>query len=110
MNFLRNILLHFPYFDSWEQVGFDKALITSLESSGTIDKFLELEHREDLKYRFWESDKKRMTYIKVNLNTGYSKGEFVWLKEIIPEKNGIKFLAIFMHGVLMTQVESIGRK
>lgn len=110
MNFLRNLLLHFPYFESWKQIGFDKALITTLESSGSIDKFLARKHPEDIKYRFWEPGKERMTYIQVHLDTAYSKGDFVWLEEMVPEKNGVKFLAIFMKQVLMTQVESISKK
>lgn len=107
VNFLRNLLLHFPYFESWQQIGFDKELITTLKASGSIDKFLTRVHPEELKYRFWEPAKKRMTYIEVHLNTAYSKGEFVWLEEMVPEKDGVKFLAIFMKDVLMTQVETL---
>jgi len=110
INFLRNLLLHFPYYETWNQIGFDKALITTLEASGSIDKFLSREHPEDLKYRFWEPSKKRMTYIEVHLKTAYSNGEFIWLEEMVTEKDGVRFLAIFMKEVLMTQVESISKK
>lgn len=109
INFLRNLLLHFPYYESWSQIGFDKALITTMEASGSIDKFLTRKHPEELKYRFWEPAKKRMTYIEVHLNTAYSEGKFVWLEEMVSERDGVRFLAIFMKDVLMTQVETLQR-
>lgn len=50
-----------------------------------------------------------MIYIEVRLNTKYAEEEFVRLNDIISEKDGVKFLCIFMKDVLMTQIENIGK-
>jgi hypothetical protein len=105
--FLRNVLLHFPYFEKWSEIGFDQSLITTFERTGSIDKFLSKNHPGNLKYRFWNADVKKMTYVQVHLDTKYNEGEFVKLADIISERDGIKFLCIFMKDILMTQVEYV---
>lgn len=107
VTFLRNLLLHFPYFKTWSEIRFDKTLITTFETTGSIDKFLSKTHPEDIKYRFWDSKAKKMTYVEVHLNTKYANNECVQLNDIISEKSGVRFLCIFMKGILMTQIESI---
>lgn len=108
-SFLRNLLLHFPYYRNWSEIGFDKSVITTFEKSGTIDKFLSKEHSKDIKYRFWDSSTKKMTYVQLHLDSKYRDGEFIMLNSIISEGEGVKFLCIFMKDVLMTQVDNVSK-
>ena len=66
--------------------------------------------QKEVKYRFWESDKKRMTYLIIKFPIRYNKTEKVFLKDIVSEKDGVKFSIILMRGILNTQVEEIKEK
>jgi hypothetical protein len=106
---IRHILLHFPFFEKWDDVWITKSLVNLYSTRPQfIDKFLsENEGRDELKYRFWEENHKKMTYISVAFPNKYTSGGKVFLKDILPEKDGVKFSAIFMWGILRVQVEEI---
>jgi hypothetical protein len=61
---------------------------------------------DEVKYRFWEEDKKLMTYVSIKFPCDYDKNEKIYLKNILSEKEGIKFSIIMMKQVLDTQIES----
>lgn len=105
--FIRNVLLHFPYFDKWDDIWVKKSLITLYSNKPQfIDRFLtKYEFREEFKYRFWEQKYKRMTYMSINFPTEYSMNKKIFLKDISTEKDGIKFSLVFMYNVLETQVD-----
>ena len=109
-SFIRNTLSHFPVFDDWNSVFINKNLATWIKS-GTIDKFLtkcikiKIDGKGIVKYRIWEKDKKKMTYISVNFPEKYDTNN-VYLKDIISEENGLKLCIAFMKQVLDTQVEN----
>lgn len=108
MKFIRNVLFHFPFYTKWSDIVFTKSLILTFgTSNSSIDKFLSRSQTEEIKYRFWEEKIKKMTYIVVNIPDSYQSGGTVYLKDIVSEKDGVKFCLIFMRDVLMTQVESI---
>jgi len=48
-----------------------------------------------------------MTYVAVSLPSNYTEGEKVFLRDIIPEKEGVKFSAIFMWSIMRVQVAEI---
>jgi hypothetical protein len=104
--FVRNVIAHFPFFGSWEEVWIDKDIVNWYKEGLSIDKFLrKYEGHEVVKYRFWEAKKKLMTYISISFPRDYTKGEQVFLREILSEKDGIKFSVIFMKRVIDTQVD-----
>ncbi len=106
---IRHILMHFPFFERWDDVWITESLV-NLYSTGPqfIHKFLsENEGRNELKYRFWEEKLKRMTYISVSFPKDYSSGGKFFLRDIFPEKDGVKFSATFMWSILTVQVEEI---
>ena len=108
MKFIRNILLHFPFYTEWSDVIFNKSLILTFDTSNSsIDKFLS--GSKELKYRFWDAKVKKMTYIVIDVPDKYQAGDSIYLKDVVSEKDGVKFCLIFMHSVLMSQVESIKR-
>jgi hypothetical protein len=110
--FIRHILMHFPFFYNWDDVWVKQSLVNLYSTRPQfIDKFLSNnEGKEQLKYRFWEEDKKKMTYIAIRFPKGYTQGEKIFLKSMLPEKDGVKFSSIFMWNILKIQVEAINEK
>lgn len=109
--FTRNVILHFPFFDSWNSVWVSKSIVNWNIAGQSIDKFLKkhVNHKE-VKYRFWEDDKKRMTYLSIKFPTYYTHKSKIFLKNIISEKEGVKFSIILMKKILDTQVEEVKEK
>jgi hypothetical protein len=63
--FIRNIIVHFPFFDRWDEVMINQSLINWHKENQFIDKFLKkYVGKESVKYRFWEANKKMMTYLR----------------------------------------------
>ena len=106
IKFIRNVLQHFPFFTQWDEVYVDRELVTALEPSGTIDKFLMDTHAYDTKFRVWNPTSKVMTYVDINLNTGYGEGHAVFLSNMLNEKDGVMLLCLLMRKYLDTQIEN----
>jgi hypothetical protein len=105
---VRNVLAHFLVFESWEDVCIDKDLVNWHKPGQTIDKFYrKYEGHVPVKYRYWQPDLKKITYISINFPTDYTQGGQVWLKDLISEQDGVVFSMIFMKQVLDTQVEGM---
>ncbi len=103
--FIRNVVLHFPFFDSWEQVWVNKSIINWCSEGKSIDNFLRSYTGKDpVKYRFWEADKKRMTYLSITFPRTYADDTQVFLKDILTEAEGVKFAFVLMRQVIDTQV------
>ncbi len=108
--FVRNILAHFPVFETWNDVWVSKELINWQREGLTIDRFLKTKTGHDeIKYRFWEAEKKQMTYISINFPEKYEDNK-IYLKDMVTEKDGVKFSLIMMRQILNTQVESVDGK
>ncbi len=106
--FIRNIIIHFPFFDCWEDVWINQSLINWHKEGQFIDKFIKTYvGTETVKYRFWEDHKKKMTYLSINFPEHYEDDTRIYLKDILSEKEGVKFSFILMRQVVNTQVESI---
>jgi hypothetical protein len=106
---IRHILMHFPFFEKWTDVWIKQSLVNLYSSRPQfIDQILSAnEGKEPLKYRFWEERTNTMTYISVNFPTAYMQDDKIYLNNILPEEDGIKFAAIFMWDILKVQVEEI---
>lgn len=104
---IRNILIHFPFFSSWEEVTINKSLINWQKEGHSIDSFFQkYSGHKTIKYRIWDSKKKEMVYLSINFPKGYNTGKQIYLKDILIEKEGVKFSFAFMRKVLDTQVDS----
>jgi len=104
--FVRNIVAHFPFFEKWNDVWINKSLANWNKEGQTIDKFLKkYEGKSEVKYRFWEADKKRMTYLTISFPKEYLSDEKIYLKDIITEQEGVKFSFILMKQIINTQVD-----
>lgn len=109
-SFVRNLLLHFPIFDNWNEVYISKDLAT-WNKAGTIDKFLKkstkikIDDKGTIHYRIWEKSKKQFTEIAINFPEEYNDNK-IFLKDIVSEKEGIKLCISFMKQILDSQVLS----
>lgn len=105
---IRNILIHFPFFDSWDEVYVTKNLINWERSGQSIDKFLKkYVGHSVVKYRYWEAEKKQMTYLSIRFPVEYNLDSKIYLNEFLTEKEGVKFSLILMKKVMDTCVESV---
>jgi hypothetical protein len=106
---IRHVLMHFPFFEQWDDVWIKKSLVNLYSPRPQlIDRFLSInEGKEKLKYRFWEAKKRKMTYIAITFPKDYTKGGKVYLKDLLQEEDGVKFSAIFMWNILKAQVQEI---
>ncbi len=106
--FIRNVIVHFPFFETWDEVWINQPLVNWHRQGQSIDKFLaKYSRKQPVKYRFWEEEKKRMTYLSINFPSSYNNGEKIFLRDILAEREGILFAFIFMKQIMDTQVEQI---
>lgn len=107
-SFIRNLLLHFPIFNTWNEVYINKNLAT-WSKVGQIDKFLnkciniKIDGEGKVYYRIWEEEKKKMTYFSVNFPEKYEDND-IYLKDLISEEVGMKFCMALMREILDKQV------
>jgi hypothetical protein len=103
--FIRNVLSHFPFFDSWDSIWISQEIISWYKEGQSIDRFLaKYSRKKEVKYRFWEADKKRMIYLSIKFPQEYKQSTKIFLKDILTEKEGIKFSFILMKQIMDTQV------
>lgn len=106
--FVRNVVVHFPFFKSWDDAWINNSLVNWNKEGKSIDKFLKKYQRHnEVKYRFWEPSKKKMTYLTISFPEEYVNDSKIFLKDIITEKEGVKFSFILMRQIMDTQVEEI---
>lgn len=107
-SFIRNLLLHFPIFNTWNEVYINKNLAT-WSKVGQIDKFLnkcinmKIDGTCKAHYRIWEEEKKKMTYFSINFPKKYDDND-IYLKDVISEEVGMKFCMALMREILDKQV------
>lgn len=104
-NFVRNLLVHFPFFAKWNEVYFNKSLINWRGASRSIDRFLSAyEGRPSVKYRVWSFEKKEFAYVTIGFPIGYPSDKKIYLSSMLPEKEGSIFSFSFMRKILDSQV------
>jgi hypothetical protein len=104
--FIRNVIAHFPFFEEWNDVWINKSLVNWYNEGQSIDRFLNKYAGHDpIKYRFWESQKKRMTYLSINFPDKYEDESRIYLREIVSERDGVRFCFIMMRQIMNTQVD-----
>lgn len=87
-SFVRNLLLHFPLFDNWDDVYITKNLAT-WNKAGRIHSFLKksskikIDGKGTIKYRIWEESKKLMTYISINFPEEYNDNKIIMITFIL---------------------------
>jgi len=102
------VIVHFPFFDSWDDVWVNQSMVNWHKDSQSIDRFIrKYKGKETVKYRFWEADKKRMTYLSINFPKHYEGDAKIYLKDLLTEREGVRFSFVLMRQVLDSQVISV---
>jgi len=84
--FIRHIFVHFPFFDTWDQVWINKPLVNWYKKGQKIDSFLSnYSGRKPLKYRIWDHKTKKMTYFSICFPSMYDE-EKIFLNDIMTER------------------------
>ncbi|WP_167957295.1 hypothetical protein [Anaerosporobacter faecicola] len=103
---IRNIFSHFPYFSAWDDVWLSEELVNWYKPNQSIDKFIKkYADKDTVKYRFWDDLSKTMTYISIRFPTLSEYKTRIYLKDMLTEKDGVKFSMILMKKVMDTCVE-----
>ena len=97
--FIRNIIIHFPLFDQWDEVWISKALVNWHKEGLTIDKFLKKyvgKERMGFAYKYSDEDESFPTMVSINFPPKYDDKSKLYLKDFITEKEGVEFSLIVM--------------
>ena len=100
--FVRNVISHFPLFDSWDQVWISRSLVNWNKSGQSIDTFL-MKHcgKKPLGFAYKDDDAPEgsfPTLVDINFPLKYDDESKIFLKDLISEKEGIIFsIAIMMY-------------
>jgi hypothetical protein len=104
-SFIRNLLVHFPFFSKWDDIYFNRELINWCSKDKSIDKFLcEYDMQEPIKYRIWNFEKKSFTYVTIGFPQNYKANNKIMLSEMLPEEEGTIFSVAFMRRIIDMQV------
>lgn len=109
IKFVRNLLSHFPFFSKWDDVWISETLVTWRGPKGpkTIHNFLgKFRSHSPVKYRIWDSSKKSFDHVSINFGWSYGGDSKIYLRDIIAEREGIRFAYILMRQVLDSQLSS----
>lgn len=111
-SFIRNIMLHYPVFNTWDEIYMTKSLAKWSKNikNHSIDKFLkkctelsELDQRP--KFRIWNPKEKSFSYYEISFPEEYDSDSIIYLRTIISERTGIEFCIIMMLKLLSVQIE-----
>lgn len=76
------------------------------ERQGSIDRFLKgYAGKPDVKYRFLNPEKKEMTYLSICFPASYGGDVKVYLKDMITERDGVRFCFVLMRQIMSTQID-----
>lgn len=104
--FIKNITMHFRFFENWEHVYVAEALC--YKRGQLIDSFLKKYcGKEPLKVRFWEKYKKRMVCLAIYFPEAYGGDRKVFLKDMLSEEEGVRFSFIYMRKIIASQVKRL---
>lgn len=106
--FVRNIFVHLPVFNSWDDVWVSKELVSWSQSSSHINYFLErYSGHAEVACRFWDRDEKVLTHLFIRLPEKYGDNK-IYLKDMMSEKDGVRFSVTKMWQILNSHVEAVG--
>lgn len=104
VKFVRNILAHFPFFATWDDIYISKRLINWASDGRSIDKFLKkYQGHEEVQYRFKERASGEWRYPTIKFPQAYNDDK-IFLKDIANEKDGILLCAVLMYKVVSSQI------
>lgn len=107
--FIRNVLIHFPFFDEWDDIWFKQNLVNWNGESKSIDKFLsKYEKRSPIQFFYSVEDSER-TLVTIDFPTKYTENKKIYLNQIMTEEEGVIFSALLMKDALDRNVGKVQR-
>ena len=107
IKFIRNILAHFPFFSTWDDIYITKGLVNWVSEGKTIDKFLnKYKGSSEVQYRFMEAKTRKWRYPTIFFPKEYDDAR-IYIKDMINENDGVLLCAILMYKVVMSQIIEI---
>ncbi|MBS2970384.1 hypothetical protein J9317_16680 [Metabacillus sp. KIGAM252] len=103
---IRHLISHFPFYKCWDEVWFTKSLVT-WDRVGKIHKFFDTHSGGGMRYTFIEKANNKESSVTIWLPENYKEDKPIYLKDIIPERDGMKVCLYFMTEVLSTQFPHI---
>ena len=106
IKFVRNLLAHFPFFTTWDEIYISKQLANWASEGRSIDRFLKkYQGHEDVEYRFKESMSGKWRYPTIKFPQEYDEDK-IFLKDILDERDGVLLCAALMYKVVSSQIIS----
>ena len=112
-SFIRNIMLHYPVFNTWDEIYMTKALAKWSKNikNHSIDKFLKKctelsELDQHPKFRIWNPKEKSFSDYEISFPDKYNSDSVIYLHSIISERTGIEFCTIMMLKILSVQIKT----
>lgn len=104
VKFIRNILAHFPFFTTWDEIYISKQLINWASDRLSVDRFLnKYQGHEDVEYRFMEANSRKWRYSTIKFPSVYNEDK-IFLKDMVNEKDGILLCVLLMFNVVSSQI------
>ena len=104
VKFIRNILIHFPFFTTWEEIYISRHLVNWAEEGRSIDRFLnKYKGHEDVEYRFKQAKTHKWRYTTIKFPSEYNDNK-IFLKDMISEKDGVLLCVVLMYNVVISQI------
>jgi len=101
---IRNLVSHFPFFYSWDEVKFNRELVTCMKPKNlTIDRYFANEKGYlELPFRFVDQSTGRQIEGEIFAPKGYNNNDTVYLKDILCLQDAITLIVGYSHMVLST--------
>ena len=104
VKFVRNILAHFPFFTSWDEIYISKQLVNWASEGKSIDRFLKkYQGHKEVEYRFKERLSDKWRYPTIKFPSTYNEDK-IYLKDMITERDGVLLCALLMYKVVSSQI------
>ena len=104
IKFIRNILAHFPFFTTWDEIYVSKQLVNWSSEGRSIDRFLnKYQGHGDVEYRFKEKGSGKWRYPSIKFPQIYNDDK-IYLKDMVSEEDGILLCAVLMFNVVSSQI------
>ena len=103
---LRNLLLHFPFYDNWNDVVFNREIVLCMEpTNSSIDKYFKGPDHMQFFFRFGEPDGEKVEG-RILEPVGYLEGKDIRLENIISLDDATSLLVGFMRLIMMSGLDS----
>lgn len=104
VKFVRNILAHFPFFTSWDEIYISKRLVNWVSEGKAVDRFLKkYQGHKDVEYRFKERLSGNWRYPTIKFPSAYNDDK-IFLKDMITERDGVLLCAVLMYKAVSSQI------